>query len=275
MLACDLCTHEEAEFFAEKYQMKYVRCLSCGLVYSDNTDFDFEQHNEASMVELQDTHVGKLGSPRHSKAYQVLLKRFAPYRRTGRLLEIGCSTGGFLSHARADGWQEIGVEPVEYSARYGIDELSLNIHIGTLESADIAPESIDIAYSNAVIEHLEHPLEVFRQAYDVLRSGGLFYADTVNLDSYTWKFLGARWKLCDPRMHLSLFTPTTLRAYCEKVGLRVVNMTTHGVRFYATRQDRPHGFGRVLDELHKAPYSWAARRNLKGDNIAVFAEKPA
>jgi SAM-dependent methyltransferase len=202
------------------------------------------------------------------------LKEFEPYQQTGRLLEIGCSTGSFLSHARSARWQEFGVEPVESSARHGIEQLGLNIHVGTLETAACDADSFDVAYSNAVIEHLQHPADIMNEAFRVLRPGGLFYADTVNLDSYTWRFLGPRWKLFDPRMHLSLFTPDTLRAYCEKTGFQVLRLKTHGVRFHATRSDRPTGFGRVVDELRKAPYSWAARHTLKGDNIAVYAQKP-
>ena len=275
MLACDLCGGEQAETFAVKHDLNYLRCSACGFVFSDTSNFDFAAFNKEIIEDLRDTHVGKLESPRHVKAYKALLKQFEPYRQTGRFLEIGCSTGSFLSHARSAGWQEFGVEPVASSARHGIEQLGLNIHIGTLDTAGLDAGSFDVAYSNAVIEHLAHPADVIGEAFKVLRPGGLFYADTVNLESYTWQFLGPRWKLFDPRMHLSLFSPDTLRAYCEKIGFEVIRITTHGVRFHATRADQPHGFARVVDELRKAPYSWAARHNLKGDNITVYAEKPS
>jgi SAM-dependent methyltransferase len=214
-LDCDLCGANQAEILAVKHDLPYLRCTQCGFVYSDSTEFDFAAFNKDIIEDLRDVHVGKLVSRRHSKAYAALLKEFEPYRKTGRLLEIGCSTGSFLSHARSARWQEFGVEPVESSARHGIEQLGLNIHVGTLETAACEANSFDVAYSNAVIEHLQHPADVINEAFKVLRPGGLFYADTVNLDSYTWRFLGPRWKLFDPRMHLSLFTPDTLRAYCE------------------------------------------------------------
>lgn len=275
MLACDLCGGGQTETFAVKHDLQYLRCCECGFVFTDTSNFDFTAFNKQIIEELRDTHVGKLESPRHLKAYRGLLKRFEPYRQTGRFLEIGCSTGSFLSHVRSAGWQEFGVEPVESSALHGIEQLGLNIHIGTLDTAVLDAGSFDVAYSNAVIEHLEHPADVIDEAFKVLRPGGLFFADTVNLESYTWQFLGPRWKLFDPRMHLSLFSPSTLRAYCEKSGFEVIRIETHGVRFHATRADQPRGFAWVVDELRKAPYSWAARRNLKGDNITVYAEKPS
>ncbi len=274
MQLCDMCGGDANEPFAEKHGLEYLRCAECAFVFSNTTDFDFAAFNEEIIEDLQALHVGKRESPRHLKHYRQLLKEFEPYRQSGRFLEIGCSTGSFLSKVRDAGWQECGVEPVASSARYGIDQLGLNIHVGVLETAELAADSFDVVYSNAVVEHLSSPSEVIVDACRILRPGGLFYADTVNLDSYTWRFLGTRWKLFDPRMHLSLFTPETLRLFCEKAGLEVIRMTSHGVRFHATREDKPRGFNRVLDELRKAPYSWAARRTLKGDNIAVYAVKP-
>ena len=274
MQVCDMCGEDSNELFAEKHGLEYLRCVKCSFVFSNTTDFDFTSFNEEIIEDLQSLHVGKLNSPRHLKQYRQLLKEFEPYRQSGRFLEIGCSTGSFLSKVRDAGWQEYGVEPVASSARYGIDQLGLNIHVGVLETAELASDSFDVVYSNAVVEHLSSPSEVIADASRILRPGGLFYADTVNLDSYTWRFLGPRWKLFDPRMHLSLFTPETLRIFCEKSGLEVIKMTSHGVRFHATREDKPQGVNRLLDELRKAPYSWAARRTLKGDNIAVYAVKP-
>ena len=128
-------------------------------------------------------------------------------------------------------------------------------------------------YSNAVIEHVATPSRFIAEAYRLLRPGGLFYADTVNLDSYTWRFLGPRWKLFDPRMHVSLFTPNSLRAACSEAGFEVQKITTHGVRFHANRSERPLGLRRVLDELRKTPYSAATRVSAKGDNMAIYAIK--
>jgi len=275
MLACDLCGNGNAEVLERKHELNYLKCKHCGFVFADTTEFDFSTFNEEMVEHMQDKHIGKSDSARHQRAYQALLNEFAPYRKTGRLLEIGCSTGSFLELARQNGWQEIGVEPVESSARYAGEKLGLNVHTGTLETVELEPASVDVVYSNAVIEHIEHPSEVVRQAFRILRPGGLFYADTVNLDSYTWRILGPRWKLFDPRMHLSLFTPATLSACCEKNGFKVVKTTSHGVRFHATRADRPRGLARIVDELKKTPYSLAARRTMKGDNMAVYAEKPA
>ncbi len=69
MLACDLCGGEQAETFAVKHDLNYLRCSACGFVFSDTSNFDFAAFNKEIIEDLRDTHVGKLESPLHVKAY--------------------------------------------------------------------------------------------------------------------------------------------------------------------------------------------------------------
>ena len=272
-VGCDLCGSKDGEPIVEKFDIHYLQCRECGLVYSDTNGFDFAAHNQQIIADLSSMHDAKHDSRRHARAYEALLRNFAQYRDTNRIVEIGCSSGAFLRKAAIAGWQGVGVEPVAESATTGIREYGLDIRIGTLEQAELDSGCADVVYSKAVLEHLESPLAVTREAARILRRGGLFYADTVNLASYTWRFLGSRWKLVDPRMHLHLFSPDSLSRLCEQAGLRVERISTHGVRFHASRDDQPRGVRRIVDELHKAPYSIAAKRNLMGDSIAIYARK--
>ncbi|MEM7097436.1 MAG: class I SAM-dependent methyltransferase [Pseudomonadota bacterium] len=272
-MICDLCSKTGGDKVIHKFDLDYLKCHHCGHIYADVSGYDYVSQNETANGELSDVHDSKHESKRHIRGYQALLAEFKQYRKTEKLIEIGSSSGAFLRQAQVAGWQASGVEPVAASAEVGIREYQLDITVGVLEDAQYESESADVVYSNAVIEHVDSPSDLFAEAARILRTGGLFYADTVNIESYTWKFLQERWKLVDPRVHLHLFSPDSLRKLCAAAGLEVVKMTTHGVRFHATRADRPQGFARVMDELRKAPYSYAARRNLKGDNIAVYAVK--
>ena len=108
MPSCDLCRANDSAPFAEKHDLQYLRCRRCGFVYSDISDFDFAAFNEDIIEDLQESHVRKLESARHLKNIRQRLREFEPYRQTGRFLEIGCSTGSFLSQVRDAGWQERG-----------------------------------------------------------------------------------------------------------------------------------------------------------------------
>src|SRR5690606_37993196 len=138
--------------------------------------------------------------------------------------EIGSNVGGFLYQAREQGWRATGVEPVEDCARWGQERHGLDILPCTLHEAHLPENTFDVVYSNAVFEHLPSPSHVLCEIERVLRPGGVVYVDTVNYDSYTRRFIGAGWKLLNPAGHPSLFSPATLRRFCEKAGLTVIRI---------------------------------------------------
>jgi SAM-dependent methyltransferase len=271
-VACDLCGAAPAKPFLAKWEGFYTRCQECGFVYSNPRHPDPGEYNTWHNEALQGFYVGKQYSRRHQRKYTRLLRTFEPFRRTGRILEIGCSTGGFCWRADQMGWQPTGVEPVAKVAEAG-RERGLDIQCCTLEEAAFQGETFDVVFSNAVLEHVPSPRAVLREAWRVLRPGGVVYADTVNIASYTWKWLGARWKLIDPRAHLGLFTPATLGRFCEAAGFRVLKLASHGVRFRPNDAPPLRGPARWWEELRKGPWELAARRTLQGESIAVLAIK--
>lgn len=273
-VACDLCGRLGGEPFLEKDGGYYTRCADCGFVYSNPREKDPEGYNDENNAALKDKYVAKQYSKRHQRRYGKLLKRFERYRRQGRILEIGSNVGGFLYRAAQTGWETSGVEPVDAVAAYGREKHGLDVRSCVLEAADYPADEFDVVFSNAVLEHLPSPAAVMEEAYRVLRPGGVFYADTVNIASYTFDHLGASWKLIDPRAHLSLFTPDTLRRFCETKGFDVLRITTHGIRLRPNKEGALKGLARWGEELKKLPYSLAARFTLKGASIAVLAQKP-
>jgi len=273
-VSCDLCGAQPGQPFVEKLGGYYTRCADCGFVYANPRDPNPAIYNAANNEALRGSYAAKQYSAAHQRIYAAQLRRLARFRQTNRLLEVGCSTGGFCFRARQEGWDCVGLEPVGPVAAYGREFHHLDIRASTLEEAGLAENHFDVVFSNAVLEHVASPGSVLREVCRVLRPGGVVLTDTVNIDSYTWRFIGADWKLIDPRAHLSLFAPPTLRRFCEQAGLRVLKTSTRGVRFRAGRADRPVGWLRWYEELVKFPFSLAARVTLRGDRIAVLAQKP-
>jgi len=273
--ACDLCASIASKPLLEKNGAAYLRCLSCGFVFGDYTEEEWEERNadtfEASLAEF----AAKSYAPAKQRRYARKLSVLEPYRGAGRLLEIGSNVGGFLYAARSLGWQPTGVEPVAACAAHAREQHGLDVHASTLEAADLPADHFDALYSNAVFEHLWSPSRTLAAAARVLRPGGVVFLDTVNYDSYTRRFLEAEWKLYDPAMHACLYTPDTLERLCVGAGLEVLWMRSHRVHRRSNSARRLTGVARRLEELAKLPYVLAARRNLKGESLQVLARKPA
>ncbi len=272
-VCCDLCGAPGSRPFLAKLGGFYTRCPQCAFVYANPRDPQPADYNEDNNEAKRGMYIDKQYSRRHQRKYVTLLKKLSSFRQLNRLVEVGCSTGGFCYRACRMGWHATGIEPVAAVAEVGRARHGLDIRCATLEEASFEDNSFDVVFSNAVLEHVPSPTEVLKESQRILRPGGVVFATTVNIASYTWKYLGAEWKLVDPRAHLGLFTPNTLRRFCEKAGLRVLQLSTHGVR--CDNEGRRGGLAKLSETVLKFPLRMAARLTSRGEIISVLAQKPA
>ncbi len=264
---CDLCGADDAESVIEKPNGRYVQCRQCTFVYT-KPRVAVEEANDAYFEAQRDEYIKSAYSPRIQRSYGKVLRNLARYRGTNRLLDIGCNVGGFMYKARGLGWQPVGVDPVAACANYAKVTHGLETHPCLLEDAKLPDESFDVVYSDAVFEHLESPSDMLKHVVRLLRPGGVVYTKTVNFESYTRQILGAEWKLLNPPLHLSLFSPETLPRFCRQVGLEVLAVQCSGVR------TPKHPRFPLWEKTKKAYRSTAARHNMRGDRIVVIARKP-
>jgi len=270
VMGCDLCGLDDAEQIVRIPDTSYVRCGRCGFIYRHPRAPDPMAENERAFTEAMREYIDAQYSRRKQRVYGRLLRRFARFRRTRRLLEIGSNVGGFLYRARQMGWQAVGVEPVEVCARYAREQHGLEVIPATLVEAELDAGAFDVVFSNAVVEHLASPSSVLAEVSRVLRPGGAVYTKTVNYDCYTREGLGPGWKLMATPGHLCLFTPRTLRRLYTQAGLQVVSVRSNGFR-----NPPAEGARCLLNWLRKPTLSVLSRFTLKGDRIAVLGRKPA
>lgn len=271
---CALCSKEDWQPSWEKGGRRYLRCAACGFVVADLSPAQFEVLNEQTFEDLLEHYVQRSYERRRQARYGRRLASLERRVGAGRLLEVGANVGGFLHAARERGWQTVGVEPVEACARWARVERGLDVRLGSIESIHLEPGYFDAAHAHAVLEHLTDPIGALCVIAEALRPGGVCWLDTVNAASYSAERLGAGWKLIDPALHYCLWTPATLRMACQRAGLEVLEVRSHGVRLRPNALGRPRGVARGLDELRKLPFSAAARWTLRGESIAILARRP-
>jgi 2-polyprenyl-3-methyl-5-hydroxy-6-metoxy-1,4-benzoquinol methylase len=225
VLECPVCDYGKPGFWASVGKYVYLRCRGCGLVYlkrtppaSDlgsyyNTDFQVDRKRQEKRVAGQ------------CHPMLRVLEQLLPGR--GRLLEIGCSYGHFLSMAEADGWVVEGVEISRSAAVWARQNLGLRVHSGTLE--EVSPElkrPFDAVVMFHVLEHAPQPERLVLQAREFLRPGGILVIRTPNASSWIAKRCGTTWEWLTPPAHIYLFSPVSLQILLEGAGFRAESIST-------------------------------------------------
>lgn len=207
-----------------KYQEHYLsKCSKCKFVFA---------HQIPSHRELENHYEGygrnDYLSPITVKRYNELLDQFEPYRKTNRILDVGCGIGYFLEVAKKRGWEVYGTEYTGEAIKI-CAEKGIKMYKGDLKSNMFEKEAFDVITSIEVIEHLSHPAEHIQLLKSFLRNGGALYVTTPNFNSLLRRHLGQNWNVIAYPEHLSYFTRKSITSLLKKKEFRIKYAKTHGI----------------------------------------------
>lgn len=172
-----------------------------------------------------------------SQARQRALKRLAalvfPWRRSallsdsrylfdvppGRLLDVGCGNGAFISGMAQRGWQATGLDFDEQAVAAARRHPNVTVLSGGLTEQAFADGQFDAITLSNVIEHVPDPKGTFQELERILAPGGRLVVITPNANSLGHKAFGRSWRGLEPPRHLFLFTQEALKSQAEAVGL--------------------------------------------------------
>jgi 2-polyprenyl-3-methyl-5-hydroxy-6-metoxy-1,4-benzoquinol methylase len=137
----------------------------------------------------------------------------------GLLLDIGTGTGDFLSQAKIDGWQIIGVEPNEKAKN-----IALTKGVTYVEStSEIKDHSVDVVTMWHVLEHVPDVNAQIRELKRLLKPTGTIVIAVPNLNSYDAKHYGKFWAAYDVPRHLWHFSRFSIEKLFEREKLQLVD----------------------------------------------------
>jgi SAM-dependent methyltransferase len=171
---------------------------------------------------------GIAAAPFLSKRLDRIVGRFEPFRRSGRLLDVGFGGGDLLDAAQRAGWRVSGVEvtsaAVENARRRGIDAFH-----GTLADAPYEAESFDVVVAAEILEHIIEAAELLGGIRRMLRPGGLLWATTPHGRGVSARMLGMSWSVIAPPEHVQLFSVPGIRKLLERSGFTPLSVAAEGV----------------------------------------------
>lgn len=204
----------------------YVKCLKCGLVYQ-NPRPTLKEVGEAYPNNYEVFNFDKKKSWLGQKSLQFgidgrckIITNAKP--TSGRLVDVGCSTGLFLARLQSKyGWESFGVEVNEYPARLARDLHHVDVFQGTLEQASYPANFFDAVTFWDVLEHLPDPSSTLVEVKRVLKPDGILVLRVPNFDSWDAKIFGPAWAGLDAPRHNYVFSRESLSLLLKKNGFKV------------------------------------------------------
>lgn len=125
----------------------------------------------------------------------IFLKRLQiieKFKKTGKVLEIGSSTGVMLELFKNKGWDIVGIEPSKKACkianRRGIKTIN-----SSFEKASLIKSSFDVVILNHVLEHLDNPKQILKKCYQILANKGIVFIDVPNFGSLSSRLWKSHW----------------------------------------------------------------------------------
>ena len=221
------------------------------------------------------------------KSLTETVESVAAYRRLGRWVDIGFGEGALLVEAQTLGWDCAGTEISGASLKFG---RSRGWDVTTQSSA-WADDSCDVVSLMEILEHVLDPEGLLREAWRLLRPGGVLMATTPNIKSLNFRLLGPRWTIVAPPEHITLFSKGALSRLTQRIPFVRLSLRTTGLNptellrrssTEPTAQERNAGAQQMMKatsgrggRLVKRIANSVLNALQAGDSLKLLAEKPA
>lgn len=208
--------------------VRIVKCVNCGLIYA-NPRIESEKLTVIYRDSIDNSYLEEEKGRRLSA--RRMLKHIKKIKKTGRLLDIGCSAGFLLDEARKIGFEVYGVEPSKWAADHAAAKLRIStIFNGGLKEAKYPPNYFDCIILSDVIEHLEDPKCTLTEIRKILKPNGIICISTPDISSFMSKILGAKWWGVK-QAHLYYFTRKSLYQMLKNSGFIPIKTMSHSRTF--------------------------------------------
>jgi 2-polyprenyl-3-methyl-5-hydroxy-6-metoxy-1,4-benzoquinol methylase len=222
--ACPLCASGEVAQFLiapDRFHLRpelyrLMRCSSCSCVWLASPPapqemwrhYDEDYHRAITIAGEGDAAI-------RWKGFRELIERHKP---GGSILDIGCSSGGFLSTMKGSAWRLYGIEMESSTAERARKNTGAEVFTGDAMDAPFAPESFDVVTTFDVLEHVYQPREFLTKIKQWLKPGGIYYTMLPNIDSWEARMLGSYWYGLELPRHLFHFSPKSLAKLMNSLG---------------------------------------------------------
>jgi 2-polyprenyl-3-methyl-5-hydroxy-6-metoxy-1,4-benzoquinol methylase len=192
----------------------------------------------------------------------------------GKILDIGAGTGDFLSVAKQNGWQTIGVEPSDKAKA-----IALKKEVSFVEdTAELENHSFDVITMWHVLEHVPNLDKQIKELKRLLKPNGSLIVAVPNFKSFDAKYYGTFWAAYDVPIHFWHFSKKAIKSLFEKERMELEKVLPMKFdSFYVSLLSEKYKSGKM--NFIKAFFvglqsNWKAKRNFEySSHIYVLKNK--
>jgi 2-polyprenyl-3-methyl-5-hydroxy-6-metoxy-1,4-benzoquinol methylase len=257
ILKCPVCemsdfTHflEIKDYFLTRENFKIQKCDACGFKFVNPRPDKFEigryyqsdeyiSHDAKSMNLVNRIYkIARVFSVKNK--FKIVCK----HSRTGKILDIGCGTGEFLSYCKTRGFNITGVEPNDKAGAYARQINNIPV-VKSLADIKTGHSSFICITMWHVLEHIHDLNETLEKVKSLLSPEGIFIVAVPNCNSWDAQKYGNFWAAYDVPRHLHHFVDTTLNKLVSKHGFEIRNMIPQKLdAFYVSMLSEKYRTGR-------------------------------
>lgn len=266
---CNLCGQNNFRTLQADKSFEVVKCKNCGLIFITplpEGDKLFNHYDKEYYAPwLKEQFISR------KRMWKRRLKEVQSFKKTGKLLDVGCGTGLFLNEAKRNGWDVYGTEVSKYALDHAKDAFGIEIFGGELKENNFPDNFFDVITFWHVLEHTKDPLGNLTEARRILKSNGILIVAVPNIRNYIYKIAymliklkrAKLFSLSDREIHLYHFSVSSLKKMVEKAGFLPIRFDVDTGRIMIGE--------RILDV-----FAWVLYKTLKiniGMAIEVYAKK--
>ena len=214
---CLICENDnegaKRELWATDRYFKAIKCQDCGLITIDPglTEEGLQKYYQDNMGRRLDQ---KKKLEDRKIQYEIDNQILEKHISSGRVLDVGCGGGFFLSYLNND-FEKYGIDIDEESINHGKVNYGYDFRNELIGEDSFTDGFFDLIIFRGVIEHMYNPKKALLRATQLLKSGGLLYfCATPNVDSFCAELYREKWNLWHPIQHINHFSAKTLLKIC-------------------------------------------------------------
>jgi ubiquinone/menaquinone biosynthesis C-methylase UbiE len=270
IINCDYCGSKRKRTLYNVDGFYIVKCRDCSLIYTENpiSQKELNQLYSEKYFNISSQNKNVRGFE-ESNANLDRLNMLLTQKKQGRLLELGCGTGAFLSLVN-NKFETFGIDISKSAAEFGNKKFGLNIEVGVLEDNNFSDKFFDIIVMWHLLEHLPKPYESIKEINRILKKGGIIGIEVPNVNGLLWRLSRKKWKGgLHPKYHRYHFSVGILKNILTSTGFEIKLITTNWENYKYDNSER--GVIGMFKNFARANLNFLKR----GPIIRVFAEKIA